>query len=65
VKVDDQVEPRGPQPGSQTRFTQTSRFETSEQRDTVLPTVEQGANFTYSRLDSVLARLVSGKSKES
>ena len=44
--------------GSQTRFTQTSRFASTEERDTVLPTVEQGANFTYSRLDSVLARLV-------
>jgi len=44
--------------GSQTRFIQTSRFASTEERDTVLPTVEQGANFTYSRLDSVLARLV-------
>ena len=51
--------------GSQTRFTQTSRFETTEQRDMVLPTVEQGANFTYSRLDRVLARLVSGTTEES
>ena len=43
--------------GEQTRFIQTSTFESTEQRDTVLPTVEQGANFTYSRLDKVLERL--------
>jgi uncharacterized protein YndB with AHSA1/START domain len=43
--------------GKQTRFIQTSTFDTTEQRDTVLPTVEQGANFTYSRLDRVLERL--------
>jgi len=47
--------------GQRTRFTQTSRFDTAEQRDSVLPTVEQGANFTYSRLDKVLARLTGGK----
>jgi uncharacterized protein YndB with AHSA1/START domain len=45
--------------GERTRFTQTSTFDTTEQRDTVLPTVEQGAHFTFSRLDSVLARLIS------
>lgn len=43
--------------GTRTRFTQTSTFDTSEQRDTVFATAEQGANFTYSRLDQVLARL--------
>ena len=43
--------------GDQTRFIQTSTFDTTDQRDTVLPTVEQGAHFTFSRLDSVLARL--------
>ena len=48
----------------QTRFTQTSRFESTEQRDMVLPSVEQGANFTYSRLDQLLATLTSDKSKE-
>ena len=47
--------------GERTRFTQTSQFDTAEQRDTVLPTVEQGANFTYSRLDKVLARLTGGQ----
>jgi uncharacterized protein YndB with AHSA1/START domain len=47
--------------GEQTRFTQTSTFDTTEQRDIVLPTVEQGANFTYSRLDKVLARLTGDK----
>ena len=46
--------------GDQTRFTQTSRFESTEQRDMVLPTVEQGANFTYSRLDQLLATLAGG-----
>ncbi len=49
--------------GGQTRFVQTSRFDTTEQRDMVLPTVEQGANFTYSRLDQLLARMMSDKSK--
>lgn len=49
--------------GNQTRFTQTSTFDTVEQRDTVLPTVEQGAHFTYSRLDKVLDRLVGAQSK--
>lgn len=43
--------------GDRTRFIQTSTFDTAEQRDTVLPTVEQGAHFTFSRLDSVLTRL--------
>lgn len=43
--------------GERTRFIQTSTFDTVEQRDTVLPTVEQGAHFTFSRLDSVLKRL--------
>jgi uncharacterized protein YndB with AHSA1/START domain len=43
--------------GEQTRFTQTSEFDTADQRDQVLPTVEQGANFTYSRLDQVLKKL--------
>src|SRR4051812_16310100 len=47
--------------GQRTRFTQTSQFDSTEQRDTVLPTVEQGAHFTYSRLDKVLARLTGGK----
>jgi uncharacterized protein YndB with AHSA1/START domain len=47
--------------GQRTRFTQTSQFDSTEQRDTVLPTVEQGANFTYSRLDKVLAGLTGGK----
>jgi uncharacterized protein YndB with AHSA1/START domain len=49
--------------GEQTRFTQTSTFESAEQRDMVLPTVEQGAHFTYSRLDKVLERLVGTQSK--
>ena len=48
--------------GDHTRFIQTSTFDTAEQRDTVLPTVEQGANFTFSRLDSVLKRLVGASS---
>ena len=43
--------------GNQTRFIQTSTFDTTEQRDQVLPTVEQGANFTYSRLDQLLPKL--------
>jgi uncharacterized protein YndB with AHSA1/START domain len=43
--------------GEQTRFTQTSQFDTTEMRDQVLPTVEQGAHFTYSRLDQVLAKI--------
>jgi hypothetical protein len=47
--------------GEQTRFVQTSVFDTTEQRDQVLPTVEQGAHFTYSRLDKVLARLSAAK----
>jgi len=48
--------------GRQTRFIQTSTFDTAEQRDQVLPTVEQGAHFTYSRLDKVLARLTGADS---
>jgi uncharacterized protein YndB with AHSA1/START domain len=43
--------------GEQTRFTQTSLFDTTEMRDQILPTVEQGAHFTYSRLDQVLRKL--------
>lgn len=40
--------------GEQTRFVQTSTFDTTELRDQVLPTVEQGAHFVYSRLDQLL-----------
>ncbi len=47
--------------GRQTRFTQTSLFDTVEQRDTVLPTVEQGANFTYGRLEQLLDTLKGDK----
>ena len=43
--------------GKQTRFTQTSVFDATEQRDQVLQTAEVGANYTYSQLDQVLARL--------
>jgi uncharacterized protein YndB with AHSA1/START domain len=46
--------------GNRTRFIQTSTFETAEQRDSVLPSVEQGAHFTYSRLDKVLTHLTGG-----
>jgi uncharacterized protein YndB with AHSA1/START domain len=42
---------------NRTRFTQTTRFDTTEQRDMVFQTAEQGAHFTYSRLDQLLARL--------
>ena len=44
--------------GTQTRFVQTSTFSTTEQRDVQLQTAAAGANFMYSRLDRVLARLV-------
>lgn len=47
--------------GTQTRFLQTSLFDTAEQRDRVLPSVEQGAHFTYSRLDQVLDKISGGK----
>jgi uncharacterized protein YndB with AHSA1/START domain len=47
--------------GSRTRFTQTSTFDTTDFRDQVLPTVETGAHFTYSRLDQVLARLATAQ----
>ena len=47
--------------GGRTRFIQTSTYETTDFRDQVLPTVETGAHFTYSRLDKVLARLASSQ----
>ena len=42
--------------GTRTRFTQTSVFATSELRDMVLRTAETGANYTFSRLDQLLAQ---------
>jgi uncharacterized protein YndB with AHSA1/START domain len=46
--------------GEQTRLTHTSRFDTTEDRDGVLNYgAEAGANYTYARLDALLARLAS------
>ncbi|MGZ8800885.1 MAG: SRPBCC domain-containing protein [Aeromicrobium sp.] len=43
--------------GGSTRFTMTSVFATTERRDELLQTAEQGANYTYGKLDQLLARL--------
>ena len=43
--------------GESTRFTMTSVFDTVERRDELLQTAEQGANYTYGKLDQLLRRL--------
>jgi len=45
--------------GTQTRFTQTSTFDTTDQRDLMLESAAAGAKFTYAQLDQLLARLSS------
>jgi uncharacterized protein YndB with AHSA1/START domain len=44
--------------GGQTRFTQTSRFESTELRDSAVQNgAQMGANFQFHQLDQLLARL--------
>jgi hypothetical protein len=44
--------------GEQTRFTQTMRFETMEQRDmTMQYGVEEGSKAGFARIDALLAKL--------
>ena len=47
--------------GQRTRFTQTSVFDTTQVRDQVMETAEQGATYTFARLDQVLAKLTGEK----